>query len=560
MRKYWEFLFVLFFICCEGIVKGQSADSSISSLVDSFDQVKPMKQQIVRPVGKAFTIKIATQGDFDKLNSSISDAINAGKRNIRIIIGNGTFHYRENHLLRRDERHPRVSITIEGKKRTLLTSDEGALSVEKVIPNAWQEMKYADEQIEVVDEGKKLCRIPFSNSLTLEERISKVQVTEWFRAPVYDVEKIDGNEICFVASDLQTVNINGRKGYNVNYDFLYRQMKPRFRLYDGSRERRCCAARWLCLERCSYKLVCLKNLHFVSNKAGGPLMTLGDVKAESISFIGCSFEYIRGTVLSASATENIIFDKDIVRHTAGDELRFLSNCENVRVTNNLFENNGENISNSFCVNCREATYYIAHNTFRDFGYGAIGVGVWHGFEKKCPSRGIIEHNEIYFSPEYFSNAWQHMLMDSGAIYTWTQNDQVIIRYNYIHDYTGAGDNRGMFCDDGANNLKIYRNVVTNIQNSYCIDSRYGKDQREGFTNNANNFMAQNVVDGRVRFQGYSGEIRHVVKGANYVVKGEKTIENKTENLEVNVEDVEVREVKDVQKFKEFKKFKLKVKN
>ena len=289
-------------------------------------------------------------------------------------------------------------------------------------------------------------------------------------------------------------------------------------------------------------------------------MTLGDVKAESISFIGCSFEYIRGTVLSASATENIIFDKDIVRHTAGDELRFLSNCENVRVTNNLFENNGENISNSFCVNCREATYYIAHNTFRDFGYGAIGVGVWHGFEKKCPSRGIIEHNEIYFSPEYFSNAWQHMLMDSGAIYTWTQNDQVIIRYNYIHDYTGAGDNRGMFCDDGANNLKIYRNVVTNIQNSYCIDSRYGKDQREGFTNNANNFMAQNVVDGRVRFQGYSGEIRHVVKGANYVVKGEKTIENKTENLEVNVEDVEVREVKDVQKFKEFKKFKLKVKN
>ena len=131
-----------------------------------------------------------------------------------------------------------------------------------------------------------------------------------------------------------------------------------------------------------------------------------------------------------------------------------------------------------------------------------------------------------------------MLMDSGAIYTWTQNDEVIIRYNYIHDYTGAGDNRGIFCDDGANNLKLYGNVVLNTPNCYSIDSRMGKDQKEGFTNNANNFMAHNVVDNGVRFQGHSDIQHHVVKGSNIVVKrNEDVIKDKYENLEHMEEDI-----------------------
>jgi hypothetical protein len=52
-------------------------------------------------------------------------------------------------------------------------------------------------------------------------------------------------------------------------------------------------------------------------------------------------------------------------------------------------------------------------------------------------------------------------------------------------------------------------------------------------------MAHNVVDSRVRFQGYGDEERHCVKGANYVVKGEKIDGNKFENLEVNQLDIEI---------------------
>ena len=116
---------------------------------------------------------------------------------------------------------------------------------------------------------------------------------------------------------------------------------------------------------------------------------------------------------------------------------------------------------------------------------------------------------------------------------------MIIRYNYIHDYTGAGDNRGVFCDDGANNLKIYGNVILNTPNCYSIDSRMAKDKRDGIMNNANNFMANNVVDNGVRFQGYADVQRHVVKGANIVVKSgaKDAIKDKFDNLEHMEEDI-----------------------
>ncbi|MBR1543173.1 MAG: hypothetical protein IJ628_11260 [Bacteroidaceae bacterium] len=130
-------------------------------------------------------------------------------------------------------------------------------------------------------------------------------------------------------------------------------------------------------------------------------------------------------------------------------------------------------------------------------------------------------------------------MDSGAIYTWTQNDGIIIRYNYIHDYTGAGDNRGIFCDDGSGNLSIYGNAVLNTPNSYSIDSRRAKDQKAGLRNNNRNFMAYNVVDNGVRFMGYSLEERHCRKGSNLVLSNnkDKNVSNQFDKIERMDEDL-----------------------
>lgn len=560
--RFLYVLFALIFVCCDITTWGQEAKNPIRTILDSLDKVQPVPCRVVKPSGRTYVIKVKTQDDFDALNDNISKAICKGETNIRVKLGCGMFLFHENHILRRNENKPNVSIIIEGRKKTILTSDKGGANKLSTILNPWQDMEYAEGQIEVINEGKKLCKIPFPNHFSQNERINftKVQITEWFRAPIYKVQHIDKTGVCFVASDLQTASVSGRSGYNVNYDFLYRQKIPRFRLYDASKECQCNATRAICIERSSYKQITLKNLHFVNNRAGGPLITLYELQTQGVIVAECSFENIRGTVLNASSTPNVIFNKNIVRNTVGDELQFLNNCTNVRVTNCLFDVCGQSVANTFCVNCREATYYIAHNTFRDFGFGAIGVGVWHGFEKKYYSSGIIEHNEICFTPVYFVNALKYMLMDSGALYTWTQNDQVIIRYNYIHDYTGAGDNRGIFCDDGACNVKIYGNVILNIPNCYSIDSRYAKNQYDGFTNNARNFMAYNVVDGNVRFQGYGGEERHCLKGMNYVIRGEKTIESDFDFLEENFEDEEIQDVRSIKRIKIFKRFRYKIKN
>lgn len=559
----WNYFWVvclILLVCCNVVTKGQDLDASIREKLDSLDKIAPDSYKDVRPKGCVYTIRVKTQKDFDVINTTITEAITVGKTNIRVIIGNGVFHFRENQIFRSDDIKPNVSIVIEGKKRTIITSDENSNNDLSNIKSPWLEMNYSDGPIEVVNVEDKLCKIPYKNHLNVKEKrnLNKVQITEWFRSTVYEVQNIDDTGIYFFASDLQKVSINGRSGFNVNYDYLYSQNAPRFRLLDTDIVRSCSAARMLYMERCSYRQFCLKGLHFVSNKAGGSLITLNDVQSQGFLVSGCTFEHIRGTIMNASNSANITFKKNIVSNTAGDELRFLNNCTNVRVNNNSFANCGQSISNSFCVNCREADYYIANNTFCDFGYCAIGVGIWHGFEKKSYSGGIIEHNEIYFTPYYFAEAWKYMLMDSGAIYTWTQNDEVIIRYNYIHDYTGAGDNRGIFCDDGACNLKIYGNFVLNVSNSYCIDSRMSKDQHYGFTNNANNLIAHNVVDGSVRFQGYGDKERHSIKGANYVVNGSKTEENEFNNLSVNLQDIEIQRGHVEKLSKKLKNYKLKI--
>lgn len=546
---------VLAFCFCNGQENGGIAQRTC----DSLDRIKAAAYKAVKPKGCAYTIAVGNQQQFDAMNEEISKAIKAGKKNIQVKIGKGVYQFRQEHIRRKNEQTD-VSISFIGD-HAIITSDKNYTSTGGK-GNGWQEMRYADSIIQVVDEKKKLCMIPYANKLSETERkgMTKVQITQWFRANTYKIERIDKKGIYFIAQELAWENGYGHKGYNVNFDYLYWGKTPRFRVYDVSKEPNCTAARFLTMENCSYRCLTIKGIEFRSTDASNILLHLTNVEAKQIAISDCKFDYIRGSGVGFfKGTSNVVFDGNELSNTGGDELFFANNCLNTRVTNNTFRNCGQLLGGYFCVRCYESEYYIANNTFCDFSYGAIGVGVWHGFEKKYYSGGIIEHNDIYFSPEFFANAWKYTLMDSGAIYSWTVNDNVIIRYNYIHDYTGAGDNRGIFCDDGANNLKIYGNVVTNIPNSYCIDSRASKDQKEGFSNNANNFMARNVVDGRVRLQGHEGVQRHVVKGSNYIVKSEKPIENKLENLEVMEEDVEVQNIQDVQKLKAFKKFKLMVK-
>ena len=542
-KLFYCFCLLLYFL---GGEQSWGQENNIESKIDSINmvQAKPLKKE--KPVGYAYVIKISSQEQFDGINDAITNAIAAGMNNIQVRIAEGVYYFHENHILRKNEKAADVSITISGK-RAVITSDAHYLN-SRLVKNPWGEITPMDSIIEVLDKDQKTCRIPYNNKLSNEEkaRFTKVQITQWFRAPVYNVTKIDERGIYFIAPGLFWDTNYANKGYNVNYDYLFWGKIPRFRLYNKTKESGSVASMFVNLDNCSYRLFAIKGIEFISNNSSGALIGFNNISSLQIMIKSCTFNYIRGYVVNASGTGNIVFDNNTVRNTFGNELRFVNNCHNVRVTKNLFEDCGQSIGNTFCITCWESSYFIANNTFKNFGYGAIGVGVWHGFEKKYYSGGIIEYNEIYFTPIYFAEAWKHMLMDSGAIYTWTQNDNVIIRYNYIHDYTGPGDNRGIFCDDGANNLMIYGNVVLNTPNSYSIDSRMVKDKTKDSMNNANNYMAQNIVGNGVRFQGQAGARRHVVKGSNYVVtqENEKSLESDYLNLESQEEDLIISNIDD----------------
>lgn len=246
--------------------------------------------------------------------------------------------------------------------------------------------------------------------------------------------------------------------------------------------------------------------------------------------------------MNVMQSKNVTFDNNIVDGCQTTGLCFRNGCENIRVTNNLFEHGSRCASFSFFVQCEAKDFYIANNTFRDFGYSAIGVGMMRGSKKDFECSGIIEHNEIYFTEEYFKNKEKYTSMDAGAIQVRTQSDQTIIRYNYIHDYVGMKDNRGIFCDEGARNFKIYNNVILNIPNCYSIDARQVPDRTAADTlNNRNNLMMYNIVDNRIRFVGREGKNNGCEKVGNILLykKDNAPISHQYRQLDVCEDDIQI---------------------
>ena len=532
LRKFsFCIVFILCLICCNG----QNYSGLIMQQIDSLDRIQPITLKKVRQKGRTSVI-IENQKQFNDINNQITKSINAGAKNIKVIIRPGLYHFKEYHILREDENADDISITIEGEN-AVLTSSENDFTYD--IDNSWGAIVRADSLIDVINPAQKLCFIPYRNNFNkgLTSNITKVQITQMYRAVVYDVQRIDNSGVYFVATDLSYSDEFSRKGYSVNYDYLYKGEVPRFRLFDESKYGQNNASRFLVIVNSSYKSLSIRGLDFISNKEGAALFMTDMVHTNSFIISKCSFKNIRSSVGIFGGTNNIIVDDNIISETRGNELIFLRGCREIRVTNNIFEKCGQSMDQTFCINCGEAAYYIANNTFRDFGYAAIGVGVSYLQNKNFYTGGIIEYNEFYYTPTYIAHKDKHTLMDSGAIYAWTQNDDVIIRYNYIHDYEGAGDNRGIFCDDGACNIKIYGNIVLNTPDGYSIDSRYVKDQRYGLKNNSNNFIAFNVVDNKVRFMGCETERRHCVKGANFIISEEPITKNKFSCLDLQVDDI-----------------------
>lgn len=505
-------------------------------------------------VNARINIYVNTQEDFNNISSNITAAINSGEKNIFVQISpNKQYIAKEKHVMLGWLNAPDVSVYIRGNGAVIIPEgkcyfdeecytgvfsfDNSWMYGERDIP-LWTYFDYAQGLVEIIDVNKKKCRLK-----TAKQQFSGVDsqnifilIPEWCQTGIYKVDRIDDGFIYFTANDLKKSYNNG---YVVNDDYNYGNKEIRYKLcnIDDKNILRIINRRifipeetryvregfihnYITIQSSAFKKIDISDLEFRGNsyKDSQPSIFICDSKCNSIQIRNCKFIGMHGTVISIEMTSNVSVKNNLFKDCYYYGV-YSDNCsENTSITNNNFESMGKRMQCSFCITCRGENYYVAKNVIKDYGYGGIGVGVWHGSPQSRPSKGVVEQNELFYSEKYLQDVLNNCIMDGGAIYVWTKNDGAIIRNNYIHDISGIKDNRGIFCDDGASNFLIYGNVIENIANSFCIDSRrVASVERTVGTSNINNKIYGNIVDGRIRFQGNEKENNGCVLGVNYIL-------------------------------------------
>ena len=556
-----------------GIISKREGEKYV---LDSLFKYTPIKWPKIKPEGKPYVINIRTQREFDNINNFITDAV-VREKNIIVLLAPGIYFFNEHHIIRKNETSD-ASITIKGNNSIIVAAGydyhnnddyKGKYEIRTTYVDLntleaydlWEDTRVADSLVEIIDDKRGLCRLPVkSNEIRALSRHAVIRLTQWYKTRNYCIVSYDKKGIIFNAEDLEYVDIFKFKGYNVNLDYIYGGRLPRFKLYNPANLKKdfridkgkvtlrnkavheCIASNFLNIKDCNYKTLSLKDLTFVGNSGTSQLLYFDNVKTESISISNCHFKSIQSTVLTFKSTSNVEICNNTLDSCYYYGFRIYNGCKNVEVLNNNILNCGLLLSNSHCITCAADNYHIANNKFCNFEYCAIGLGVWYGSNKKYPSRGIVEKNEFWQAKDYFLNRKDHTIMDAGAIYLWTQNDDAIIRYNYIHDYAGMKDYRGIFCDDGASNFKIVGNIILNIPNGYSISSRYVKDDiNENYSNNSNNIISYNIIDNGIRFEGYKTEDRNCIKGVNLLLENKDSfiLKSRYDYLSICNDDISI---------------------
>lgn len=518
------------------------------------------------------TIYIKNQSDFEQITDHVKESIKSGQTEIYVIFPRKqAFVAKEKHILLGWLNAPNTSIHIEGNGCVLLPEGkeyhqgdtyEGTFSYDNSLMYnnedvpVWSHYSYAKGLVEVVN--GKTCRIKLKKSVdkNLDLINTYILLPEWCQSDIYKVTRIEGEYIYF-AVDWIKKSYNG--GYLVNDDYSYGGKQIRYKLCNIGADnvfdiqngkvslpngvkyvRQGQIHNFLTIQSSQFKSVTISGLEFRGNSFSDsqPAVFVCDTQCNSIIIHNCKFNGLHSTAIAIESTANVT-----VENNSFKDCHYYGVCSDNRskstvIKNNTFETMGKRMTCSFCITCSGVDYYVANNVIKDFGYGGIGVGVWHGNEQDYPSNGIVEKNELFYTKDYLQNVDNNCIMDGGAVYLWTKNDGAIIRNNYIHDISGAMDNRGIFCDDGARNFVIENNVITNIYNSYCIDSRRVAvmEPQIGPTN-VNNVIRNNVVDGKIRFVGREAVDNGCEYGTNYYLVDQsgklplRNIENATKTDE-----------------------------
>ena len=497
-------------------------------------------------LAKSMEVEIRSQEEFDRLGNTLAGALKGGFSEINVRIAKGVYYFRELHLQLLNYSCPGTVVVLDGGGATFIGSGEdlllkrrkkgrytasydaydwrhGVVETERLadVP-PFGPLRRALGPVEIVDAKAGLCRFAASEQAQRHPERMFVRLTSWYLAMMYPVEKIADGYVWFRASDLSR---NGAF-YNVEGDRSYGGTLPKYQIVnspeadvcwaDGRlRAARkgeyhiCRASQFLQIGDCKFKSLEIRNFQFLGNSDLREVMmhvyrTTGDIHLHD-----CTFRGIRNHVVSVSGTKAVRITDCRIEGCYRGFFRDYEDASGSRICRNTFRNNQLLFNNFMDVICRGKDFLVSENIFSDFSYSAIGIGTHFASEAKPVASGVVEKNEIFYS-DAFRKEPSRTLMDSGAIYCWTGCAGVIIRDNYIHDYTGGKDNRGIFGDDGTCNVTVSGNRILRIGNSFCIDFRRVEsvetraDSRHKKVNTGIK-MYDNTVDGTVRFEPRPGD-------------------------------------------------------
>ncbi len=495
---------------------------------------------------KRSVIQVNSQTEFERLNASIQKSLKNGYEKIDVKFSPGVFHYNEEHIRLTACENRSLCISFIGNNTTLIAngknfypSDKSSLELsytgsddcfgKTYLSNKNElidldgEVMMSSSLVEVVNKEKKLCRIltHYNGPLTTGMRIL---ITEWYKSSIYPVKAIKDKYVYFTADDLKMSP--SYHCYNVNLDYGFSRGKcyPRYRIFNESSNNKayidnkvfytcnsvsyvheCNASRFLYASDLNIKSLKIQGIEFVGNKESSSLFQFNKVNSEEIIIKKCIFRFLRNYIALVNSSNNFTFDDNTVEYCFYNGILSDNGSKNTIIQRNVFLNNGAKLNQHSCVDCRGENYHIHHNEFKNFSYSAINVGLYYQSVMVNPTCGIVEYNTIWFDSDHFDKYYKYTLMDSGAIYVTTQNENAVIRFNVIHDYIGMYANRGIFCDTGSKNVEIYGNAIWNIPNSNAIEL-WNVKEPEALVPDANtgNTVYDNIIGGEYQFESKTG--------------------------------------------------------
>ena len=476
-------------------------------------------------------LSVTGQQDFDRLGERIDSLLTAGERDVEVVFEPGTYFYRDDHLCLLGWLVPDVSLRLKGNGAVLVgIGDDDGYAPEKgyadlaalVSVDVRQPVRKARSWPIPCLFRKGLYKILCHEPGRSEKEVADMRIilSQWFKGVDYKVVRIKNNCLYFLKETPPDTRMWS--------ELRFGRCLPRYILCTSPERKDLYAAsasRFLLVKDSSFQYIELTGFLFLVNGAGEPLLDFSAVRTDSIRIANCQFEGLHSQVIRVDRTDHVRIENDEFRKCYLGAVSVFPRSRDARIEGCRFLDNGIQMTNTPIVDCKGEDFLVRGNYFEDFSYSAIGVGLHFSDTAGCVTSGKVENNEICMSKAFRSGVPRE-LIDGGAIYIWTQNKDVSICRNYIHDIDGPHGNRGIFADDGAVNVDISENLLLNIAGGRGIDLRraFRVQRKKGSVIrkvNIGNRMEANILDTRCRFfvrrkdkTSFKGENRYLPRGYN----------------------------------------------